>query len=238
MLSAELSSLWTHVHNYVLSECIARPSDHGAPHAQAVAESSLLIATLEGHAADAPLLRRVLVLALLHDVADHKYDADGSLKKRVETFVRDNAGAFFGSAAIEEGDMCLAAIDAVSFSKENKRGRRWFVTALGGEDAPWLVARDIVSDADKLAAIGIQGIQRCWQYACEMALAAGRAPDARELAEHVQAHAAEKLLLLMDRFIVTCGGKALAAPRHADMVRALEGWAKMPPTSLNAPFVL
>jgi hypothetical protein len=230
MRSAKLSSVWGEVHAFVRAECAGRSSGHGAPHAQAIAESALLVANMEGHGTNEPLLTRVLVLGLLHDVADHKFDdAAGSMIARVQKFVLGGAERWFGDAA--EGPLCLSAIDAVSFSKENKRGMRWFEPALGGVGAQWVTVRDIVSDADKLAAIGVEGILRCWQYGRETK--ASMTPQ--ELAKRVQDHADEKLLLLKDKFIVTPSGKALAEPRHQDMLDILALWAKEAPTTYDAP---
>ena len=59
-----------------------------------------------------------------------------------------------------ERAMFEAAIDAISFSKEKKRGTLWWSENL---DARWLEWRDVVSDADKLEALGVIGFNRCFE---------------------------------------------------------------------------
>ena len=109
--------------------------------------------------------------------------------------------------------------------KEKKNGKRWFEKVLPFE---WVVVRDIVSDADKLYAIGIEGMTRCWIYGMELMAKAGNPPEMTPAwnTKRVIEHADEKLLLLKDEYIVTESGKFLAEPRHQDMLDKLAKWNK------------
>jgi HD superfamily phosphodiesterase len=212
---------------------------------EAVTQLAVLIASLEGVAAPEDL-RDIARVAMLHDVADHKYDLDGTLEPRVRAFIA--AELYPGDA--EGAAMAWASIDAVSYSKENKRGMRYFAATLGPR---WTRVRDIVSDADKLLAIGEDGLERCWHYQLELRdgaiarataarAAAGSDADApdmaipapitpEELVADVVQHAHDKLLRLSTEFMVTPSGKFLAAPKHRDMEAVLEAWKVAPPTT-------
>ncbi|KAK3240629.1 hypothetical protein CYMTET_49540 [Cymbomonas tetramitiformis] len=61
-----------------------------------------------------------------------------------------------------EAELILKIIDNVSYSKEVKRGLDTF----DSESA--LAARNVVSDADKIEAIGVKGLERCADFAREM----------------------------------------------------------------------
>jgi hypothetical protein len=203
---------------------------------EAVTQLAVLIAGLEGVTA-ADELRDIARVAMLHDVADHKYDLDGTLEPRVKAFI--GATLFPGDEAAAA--VAWAAIDAISYSKENKRGMRYFAEALGPR---WTRIRDIVSDADKLLAIGEDGLERCWHYQLERhdgvmarAKAKGEAVPApmtpAEVVTDVVQHAHDKLLRLSTAFMVTAAGKFLAAPKQRDMEVVLEHWKSSPPQTLT-----
>jgi HD superfamily phosphodiesterase len=83
--------------------------------------------------------------------------------------------------------------------------------------------RDIVSDADKLEAIGVIGIARCKEYTREQYFATHHTHIGdEELAKLVIQHAEEKLLRLKSEFIRTAWGKKMAEPLHDEMVAELE----------------
>lgn len=128
-------------------------------------------------------LARAVAVAMLHDVNDHKYERpDGSLSAGLEAFVAsrlcsggavDNFASLLFPAAAAEPEMSspaaqsavlMAAISAISYSKEKKGGMRYFVATLG---PAWTHVRDVCSDADKLEAIGRAGLHRCWHYSRE-----------------------------------------------------------------------
>ena len=78
--------------------------------------------------------------------------------------------------------------------------------------------RDIVSDADKLDAIGYAGIERCRDFSKY------RAPNAscEEIEENVVEHMHDKLLKLLDQYIRTDSAKIIGQPLQKEMLDYLE----------------
>ena len=109
----------------------------------------------------------IIAAAQLHDVDDHKYVDENHHK---------NQGSSCHAAllatecfAINEVDSIVHIMSAVSFSKEYKERERGLepsvpfdYTAVLGESGAFV--RDVVSDADKLLAIGAIGVERCLEY--------------------------------------------------------------------------
>jgi HD superfamily phosphodiesterase len=184
---------------------VGRAQSHGFDHLQEVA------ALADAICDELPEANRQLALicALLHDVPDHKYDRDGALLAKMVAFLEADV------------DLCAHAadiawvVDNVSYSKEVKDPARLSVHA---GDAVGLV-RDIVSDADKIVALGRKGVERCREYAVELKPAASEA----DVDRHVVKHAHEKLLRLLPLFIRTAPGKRLAAPEHAFIAEYVAG---------------
>ncbi|RNF09754.1 HD superfamily hydrolase [Trypanosoma conorhini] len=222
--------LWARCQRFVGDVCAGRDATHGLAHMERVTENALLILHMErGPAARSALaLSRVILVAMLHDVADHKYDAANALLRQVREFLEAEKGVIVdeGKNGAEALNHALTAVEAVSFSKEKKHGMRWFEAKLPPD---WVFVRDVVSDADKLEAIGEEGLRRCLMYTrCTlMAREGSQVWDAalrRHCLEAVKEHFAEKLSRLSTEFIVTPAGKFLAAPRHAAMEQALKAW--------------
>lgn len=291
--------LWDRCTALVARACAGRDASHGLAHMRKVTEQAVLLYLMGTNATTTPAVRagmlyRAILVGMLHDVADHKYDHDGTLFAQVEAFVEAEAATLFelihdakhhasfyvplacrvseGGAAVQDGAaevkrLLLTSLDAISYSKENKRGMRWFVPALSceapdttsppGPVAPsdvlastgsWVAVRDYVSDADKLEAIGEEGLLRCYEYTCERYRDAARktakaaadhnvgndtsAAAATRLERHVEqlmladvvGHFHEKLKRLLPEFIVTPTGKYLGSPRAAEMAALLKEW--------------
>lgn len=217
-----------------------RDATHGVAHMRQVTETALLVDAINREEGVAPAMTsihqrlRIVVVAMLHDVEDHKYVPPGTNQdKATTTTVRAFLAELEKSLGQEclDSELVLKAIAAVSFSSEKKKGPRWFQSEL---PCDWLYVRDVVSDADKLQAIGSEGLARCWQYARHAH--AGECIDDQSTLRHVQRHAEEKLLRLKDDFIVTVGGKFLARTSHVQMEQELSKWHKSgPPLSLRIP---
>jgi uncharacterized protein len=191
-----------HTEEFVGEVCKGRDPSHGLEHMQKVRDNALLICRMMG-VTDAQTISDVGLVALLHDVADHKYDKDGSLglNEKIRMFLTEHS--------IDPAPV-LSCINAISFSKEQRNGMRWFEKEL---DAYWVQVRDIVSDADKLEAIGLVGVRRCLEYAVS------QGHRGSDVTKHLLTHMREKLLLIRDHYIVTDAGKLLAAPLHEEMMR-------------------
>lgn len=254
-MNPDLLQAWERCREFVGAVCATRDASHGLSHMERVTERSVLLYYMShaGAGADIQLLRVILV-GMLHDVADHKYDdTQGSLQRAMEEFARkecagvaklcsERPAAVVDSSAVEaEFEQLVLAVSAISFSKEAKRGMRWFTDGL---TAAWLEVRDIVSDADKLEAIGESGMQRCFAYACEgakrtsPALPAAGSPEYRALeaniTSQVTAHFHEKLKRLHAEFLATDAGKFIGLPLQREMTETLEKWQRLgpPPMSL------
>lgn len=217
---------------FIEAELDARGDSHGAEHARIVRDNALaILAELRAVSApagsaspptaqlDETLSREAKVVelaALLHDVCDHKY-CDPATDAGRAVIARRDACLAEVTVADEARDV-LAIVEAVSFSRE-KRGQLRLDELPPGVRA----LRDIVSDADKLEAIGTVGLRRCIDYRLESAAAEGVEPAGPEaVARDVAAHCDEKLLRLRDRYIRTEPGRRLALARH----RALAAWRR------------
>lgn len=181
--------LWTACQAFVGDVCRDRDASHGLAHMQLVTEQALLILQLNSSSSSSTSeqqLARVILVGMLHDVNDHKYDKDGSLGAKVLAFVSETVvkfptlfglvkdgedGANGGGSRVETAEdadrvvsTVMKTISAISYSKEKKLGMRWFEKELPGSD--WVAVRDAVSDADKLEAIGASGLIRSFEYNC------------------------------------------------------------------------
>jgi len=144
----------------------------------------------------------VVFIAMLHDVCDHKYSESISVTeldaccKTIST----------------ESDMYMSIIDNISWSKEKKGSRQLF-------DDYWTTILNIVSDADRIEAIGHVGIERCIAFTIARG---GTVPD------DVITHYHEKLKLLYENgYIRTEYGKFLAKPRHDEMSQIINEMSNM-----------
>ena len=222
LLRVEHQKLWGELSEHVATICAGRDESHGHAHMQKVALNSLEI--LEGEVTStedySEVGRLVLIVAWLHDVADHKYDHDGTLQAKLDLVIEKVA------RSTEEAAMIAEIILRISFSKE-KRLR----DQLSGP-IDWLsllkcpravLVRHIVSDADKLEAIGSIGILRCKEYSAAAYAEAhqGQTIPVELLHQQVIEHADEKLLRLTPEYIVTPTGKKLAQPLHQQMINEL-----------------
>jgi hypothetical protein len=165
------------------------------------------------------LARLILIVAWLHDVRDHKYPNSISEEALYSFVVNEvcrkqyshdsncNSNSNSNSSqAEEEANYIIEIINNISFSKEAKGLRKSFLSI----NRLYQYALDIVTDADRLEAIGIQGIRRCEIYTKEHG---GKVP------EDVVIHCHEKLLrILPEGYIKTEYGKVLAQPLHQEIV--------------------
>lgn len=153
---------------FMEEECASRPSTHGSQHMHEVAKLAEEIAIEEGRE---DLVVAVLVVGVLHDYADSKYDSDGSLNDKLIVFLNSTFDII--SAAY-----ILRCTELISYSKEalrrekygHKTAEEWQTDLIDwvNELGPiWTQIRNIVSDADKLLASGRDGFQRTFEYKAE-----------------------------------------------------------------------
>lgn len=212
----KMNNLYEKMSEFVKITCADRDESHGWSHMKIVCDNSLVIFDELGINSSA-IKDLVIIVSWLHDVNDYKYDHDGTLTDKIRTFLQS-----FNSP--ERTDFILDIIERISFSKEIKMmkecGSLDWLEVLGNDG---LLVRDIVSDADKLEAIGEIGFDRCLQYGREKYFNKYKKEiQYDELVKQVFAHCDEKLLLLKDHYIKTEPGKKLAIPRHNKFVELLK----------------
>lgn len=206
------------VSDFMKQMCKGRDISHGPMHMLIVAllASSLLPKThpiLESHE---KISLYVLIVALLHDVADHKYDPNGTLKQKVLELLI----TILGEA---DANLVMNIIDHISYSKENKAilaGTPIDFKAVLGEFGAYV--RDFVSDADKLQASGREGLERCIEYTSHAYKEKhGEEIPPEVLKQRVIEHAHEKLFRLKDEFMRTEVGKEMAIIAHDELLREI-----------------
>lgn len=216
---------WNLLSDFVAETCKGRDDSHGYAHMKAVAEMTRFIIQKDWLYEDdsGSLTLDAITAAWLHDVADHKYDHDGTLEQRLDAF---------GTANISNYRDIKQVIKYVSFSTENK-------AILAGTplnfpvilNAYYAQIRDIVSDADKLEAIGTIGVQRCVEYTTHTNPTYTQA----QVMSDVKKHADEKLLRLASQFIKTPTARTIAIIRHNEMDEWLQAHTiPLPPTPSTA----
>ena len=147
--------------------------------------------------------------AWLHDIADHKYDKDGTLEQRLDTF---------GNKHISNYADIKKVIKYVSYSSENKAILAGTPIDYDSLLTPYYaLVRHIVSDADKLEALGKIGITRALTYTRD---ANPTFTEAQVIAD-VRKHADEKLLRLATEFIRTPTASHMAQKAHHEMITEL-----------------
>jgi HD superfamily phosphodiesterase len=215
--------LWCKLNDFVKTTCQNRDESHGHTHMQTVAITSMLICLSyksyqTSFTSFHQLCKRAMIVAWLHDINDHKYVQHWNNGTNFQTLVHD----FLLQLLQEEKETILIEniIDRISYSKENK-------TILNKEKSDWLeilgvegcLVRDIVSDADKLEALGRIGLTRCVEFIKHKH---NNSISQELLKEKVNEHAKEKLLRLKDEFMRTTMGRYMAEHRHNEFVLALE----------------
>lgn len=153
------------------------------------------------------LLQMIIYASLLHDTIDHKYQNNLENKK-----IKLNS--FLMRKLLAKWINVKWIIDNISYSKEVKGGYPI-------HENQWVsLARDIVSDADKLEAIGTKGIDRCKQFS----IASNPGRNNNEILKLVVDHCYDKLLKLKDNYIVTIPGKQMAELPHQIIVDFVESY--------------
>lgn len=194
-------NLYDSLKTFVTNFCEGRDESHGMLHMKLVADRSIEICN--ELKSDQWTRDAVCIVAWLHDVLDHKYFVSEKQKENVKNFII--------SLKWNPNDV-LSATEAVSFSKEKKYGMRYFEKIL---EKKWIVVRDIVSDADKEDAIGINGVNRCYIY--EKHINPKATDD--ELTQIVKGYVINKLLKLYpDNFFVTIPGNKRAKILQKEMI--------------------
>ncbi len=196
---------WTKLSEFVQTICAGRSDTHGHAHMKAVAEMSSYLLFVDFYDKDGSMMLDTITAAWLHDVADHKYDHDGTLEQRLDEF---------GTANIPNYTEIKQVIKYVSYSTEEKAliaGTPLNFKQILGDY--YSNIRDIVSDADKLESIGVKGMERSLTY---NTVTNPTYTHAQVIAE-VRKIYNEKLVKLATQFIRTSTARAIAQKEHTKM---------------------
>ena len=199
--------------NYCKEKTIDRDPSHNYEHMFKVCENSKKIMDkLNIDFIDDIFKRKVYAISLFHDIVDYKYCESEEHKNKEEQNMTEELKRFFSD---QETERLMFIIDNISFSKEKKN-------LINFEDftKEEYLMRNIVSDADKLEAIGFIGIKRCIEYAKN--LYGVYYSDEEIIKDHVKCHYKEKLSLLSSHYIRTKPGKELAQPLDREMKEVID----------------
>ena len=196
---------WNMLSDFVQRTCIGRSDTHGHAHMKAVAETSSYLLFVDFYDKDGSMMLDTITAAWLHDIADHKYDYDGTLEQRLDEF---------GTANISNYADIKQVIKYVSYSTEHKAilaGTPLDFKQILGDY--YSNIRDIVSDADKLESIGVKGMERSLTYNTDTNPTFTRTQVIAEVRKIYD----EKLVKLATQFIRTPTARAIAQKEHKKM---------------------
>ena len=199
---------WDILSEFVQTICQGRSDTHGHAHMKAVAETSCYLLFVDFFDKDGSMMLDTITAAWLHDVADHKYDYDGTLEQRLDEF---------GIANIPNYTDIKQVIKYVSYSTEHKAiiaGTPLDFKQILGDY--YSNIRDIVSDADKLESIGVKGMERSLTYNTDTNPTFTHAQVIAEVRKIYN----EKLVKLATQFIRTPTARTIAQKEH----NAMEEW--------------
>lgn len=235
LLPAPLIPFWHKLSSFVYEVCEGRDESHGYDHMEKVAINSVKIfnelynVNYDNYDNYNDLiehkLKLVIIVAWLHDVNDHKYvnENNNDIKKLMVSFLRTLYPDNYKNNDNQKFKIIFDIIDRISFSKEKKiRDKDGYYDWLNVLGEIGLEIRDIVSDADKLEALGKIGFGRCKMYTEEIYFKKyNKKIPYNILKENIIKHSHEKLLLLKDEYIRTDIGKKMAQPLHEQLLECL-----------------
>ncbi len=188
---------------------VGRDHTHDISHVMRVYELAKQIRWAGGDKID----KLIMEVAILHDVYDHKYkDAERNRKYVSDMYGKD----------------VTDAIDHISYSSEVSYHAKDSEISIHLNRMRWLnnlsddamIARNVVSDADKLEAIGRRGIDRCIDFIKH------KNPeliyDDKQINILLKQHYNEKLKLLAQYYIVTKKGRQMAKLLDQEMNEYLD----------------
>ena len=204
----EHAQRWNRLSDFVQKTCAGRDESHGHAHMQAVATMAkrLVQKDFTNRRQYYHLILDTTTAAWLHDIADHKYDHDGTLQQTLDDFGYEHISSNYQDLK--------KVIKYVSYTSENKAILAGTPLDYDTILTPYYsLVRHIVSDADKLEAIGQIGITRALEYT----RGANPTYTEQQVIADVCKHANEKLLRLATEFIRTPTARILAHQRHQEM---------------------
>lgn len=176
---------------FVTAKCQGRDASHSLEHMCQVTINALQIYIKD----KIQLCHHVVLLVvvcMLHDVPDHKYDKDGEMKSEITQFILELHQKFPELTRHLPLQYIWMIIDYSSFSKEKKSGG--YAKHVRKLHMPmcFIYILNLLADADRLEAIGKTGAIRCIEYT--KAKYPGESLDFWR--QKVKQHAEEKLYIL------------------------------------------
>ena len=216
-------------YRFIKHICKDRDESHSVDHLLNVTYKSLIIFNQmisNGQIIPLETMEDVITCAILHDVADYKYDTEEKLAKQVKAFINQLCECHKISKTSSEDLWWI--IDNLSFSKEKKAGSLKNLIKNTYNNSSFssklILIRNIVSDADRLEAIGKNGITRCIMYGKH----ANPGVDKASLKLLVKKHADEKLLMMpfgdpitKEPYFHTGPGRQMALVEHKNTEKHL-----------------
>ena len=192
-----------------------RDYSHGWDHVTKVCENALLICKYENICCEREIII-IIIASLGHDIWDHKYVSEYLIDEIKKCF--DNDMLEMGILASDR-ELIIRIIDNISFSKE-------FIMRQNGEEfdleVPEERLRNIVSDADKLEALGAICIKRMIEYDIHIKKT-DNTDNIQAHFNHIKYHFQNKLSrLITDNYIKTQTGIRLAKPLMTQMRDIIE----------------
>ena len=209
---------------FVAHACVNRDRSHDYSHMQRVAINSNFLAINLGIENDL-----VNTIAWIHDIIDHKYD-DTSEKKLCDFLLQ-----YYEQDTV---DMIIDVVESISYSTEKKNPNiRQVIKDKYGENI--LMIRDIVSDGDKLDALGKKGIERCMDYVVSHYPCESYADQLKRVMNHICSKffffgnkqtdtESDRVIFVLKEYIRTSIGKAVADILYKEMFEGMIRLIKVP----------
>lgn len=191
-----------------------RDSSHGAAHMRTVAYTAIELVPHD-MLANTLYVHKVVTLAWMHDVCDRKYE-NGLDHPHIRKIFQNNDMA-------RHRDTIIKLADTVSYTSERAHPKTsaldYLDTIALEHGAEWLTIRNLVSDADKIEALGVEGWGRAFAYCGFQLLQKNTTHRADQVLQDVLAYCDHKLITLRDGYIHTPAGKERSLVPHLDTLR-------------------
>jgi ribosomal protein L12E/L44/L45/RPP1/RPP2 len=194
-----------------------RDASHDIKHIDRVLNFCNDLLSLEERAWVILLVQSIQVVAILHDLLDHKYKTSVEQEKEIKEIYD-----LVSELKFKHHELFPKIIARISYSKEKQDRikhkdelRNVWSLELGVEG---MKIRDIVSDADKLDALGESGYQRCFDYISSIE----KHSTIKQKQTLLLLHFEDKLLQMNAQdYIVTQYAKSIATKLESEMIGVL-----------------
>ena len=206
---------WEKLDNLCLQYYIDRDPSHGIDHITSVLNNlDLLLESLDSSLShlDQTLAR---ASALLHDAYDPKYIDDPSNIKKT---IRQHLVTF--GLSNEDVDIISTVIKNVSFTREKTRRKKGKNIILNDRI---MLIRNLVSDSDKLEAIGIDSITRMIQYREGLGIRFEQEYSLDKIFNDIREQCRERCyILLTENYIKTVKAREIAKQKIIEMKKIVD----------------